>query len=106
RFIPIAEQTGLVIDLGEWALKRAARFAAAVNRDRDQPLVFAVNVSTVQMRRRDMGKIVQRVLLEAGAEPEWLVLELTESIFADLSTDMIGRFRRLRELGVGISIDD
>ncbi len=106
RFIPIAEQTGLVIDLGEWALRRAARFAAAVNRDRERPLVFAVNVSTVQMRRRDMAKIVQRVLLEAGAEPDWLVLELTESIFADLSPDMIGHFRRLRELGVGISIDD
>ena len=106
RFIPVAEQTGLVLEIGEWALKRAARFAAAVNRDRAEPLVFSVNVSPVQLRRRDMAKIVQRVLIEAGAEPAWLILELTESIFADLSPDMIARFRRLRDLGVGLSIDD
>jgi EAL domain-containing protein (putative c-di-GMP-specific phosphodiesterase class I) len=60
----------------------------------------------VQLRRRDMAKLVQRVLIEAGADPSWIILELTESIFADVSPEMVAHFQRLRDLGVGVSIDD
>ena len=49
---------------------------------------------------------MQRILLESGAAPEWIILELTESIFADVSPEMVAHFRRIRELGIGLSIDD
>jgi PAS domain S-box-containing protein/diguanylate cyclase (GGDEF)-like protein len=106
RFIPAAEQSSLIVDIGEFVLRRAARFAVAVNRGRKDPVNFAVNVSQAQFRARDMAGTMQRVMLESGADPSWLTLELTESIFADPSGELGATLRRLRDAGFGISIDD
>jgi diguanylate cyclase (GGDEF)-like protein len=105
-FIPIAEETGLISDLGTWVLREAARFAVRVNRGRSVPLTISVNISPIQFKDRDMCEFVATVLDETGAEPSWLILELTESVIADGSPELIVTFQRLREAGLGLSIDD
>lgn len=106
RFIGIAEETGLILDMGEWAMRSVARFACQINRGRSEPLSLAVNVSPVQFANREMVALVEDVLYESGADPSWLTLELTESLCAESSPEMISTLRRLRELGCGVSIDD
>jgi diguanylate cyclase (GGDEF)-like protein len=105
-FIPIAELTGLISDLGTWVLYEAARFAVRINQGRSAPLTISVNVSPIQFKDRDMRELVATVLDETGAEPSWLILELTESVIADGSPELIATFEGLRELGLGLSIDD
>jgi PAS domain S-box-containing protein/diguanylate cyclase (GGDEF)-like protein len=106
RFIPIAEETGLISDIGAWVLHEAARFAVRLNHGRYAPLTISVNVSQIQFTDRDMGELVRTVLQETGADPSWLILELTESLFADGSPEMVATFRQLRNIGLGLSIDD
>jgi len=106
QFISVAEDTGLIIDIGAWVLRTAAAFAVEVNRDRGLALTFSVNVSQLQFTQRDMVQLVRTVLDETGAEASWLMLELTESLLVDHSPEMIASFRELRGMGVGLSIDD
>jgi PAS domain S-box-containing protein/diguanylate cyclase (GGDEF)-like protein len=106
RFIGLAEDTGLILDIGAWGLRAVADFAAKVNQGRGRPLRFAVNVSPVEFVHRDMVSFVARVLEESGADPGWLTLELTESLLAELSPRILEMFRALRGLGIGLSLDD
>ena len=105
-FIPIAEETGLILDIGVWALKAAADFAGKLNRERREPLPVSVNVSQLQFTHRDMSKVVSEVLLEMHVDPRTLIIELTESLVADSSDESLAVFRKLREMGIGLSIDD
>jgi diguanylate cyclase (GGDEF)-like protein len=106
RFIPIAEDSGLIVEIGAWALRDVARFAVRVNRGRPDPLTFAVNVSQLQFRRHDIAALLRGILAETEADPAWLMLELTETLLADHSPGMIGALQDLRAMGVGLSIDD
>ena len=106
RFIPIAEQSGLIVDIGAWALRHVARFAVRVNRGRPNPLAFSVNVSQLQFRRDDVAQLMRTILKQTDAEPSWLILELTESLLADNSPALIGMLQELRAMGVGLSVDD
>ena len=106
RFIPTAEETGMIVDIGALALRSAAAFACRLNADRDVPLSIAVNVSPVQFTHRDLEETLRRVLDETGADPRWLTLELTESVFAESSPEIIAVLRRIRDLGCGLAIDD
>ena len=105
-FIPIAEESGLIVDIGAWALRHVARFAVRVNRGRPNPLAFSVNVSQLQFRRGDVAELLRTILEQTDTEPSWLMLELTESLLADNSPAMIGTLRELRAMGVGLSVDD
>jgi EAL domain-containing protein (putative c-di-GMP-specific phosphodiesterase class I) len=106
RFVPLAEETGLIIDVGAWVLREAAAFAVEMNRGRPHPLIFSVNVSQLQFARDDIVQRLQATLRETGADPSWLVLELTESLFIDDSPAMLATLREIRDMGVGLSIDD
>ena len=106
RFIPIAEESGLIVDIGAWALRHVARFAVRVNRGRPNPLAFSVNVSQLQFRHDDVAQLLRTILEQTDAEPSWLMLELTESLLADNSPAMIRTLRELRAMGVGLSVDD
>ena len=106
RFIPIAEESGLIIDLGAWALRSAAAFAVQVNAGRTHPLEISVNVSPVQFRDHDLPSIVRTVLHETGVQASWLKLELTENLLVDHSPAMLAMLQELRDMGVGLSIDD
>jgi PAS domain S-box-containing protein/diguanylate cyclase (GGDEF)-like protein len=106
RFIEAAERTGLILELGERGLAGVAAFARRVNEHRDRPLRFSVNVSAIEFLQRDMADILDRVLRQTDAQPNWLTLEITESMLLDNIPHVLEAFRRLRELGVGLSVDD
>jgi PAS domain S-box-containing protein/diguanylate cyclase (GGDEF)-like protein len=105
RFLPVAEQSGLIVEIGAWALAEAARTAAELNR-RGHAVQVAVNVSPVQFHRDDMAVLLRRILAEAGAEPGWISIELTETVLADGTPRTLACFRALREMGIGLAMDD
>jgi len=106
RFIGIAEETGVLVEIGAWGLRTLAAHAAQVNRDRRAPIRFALNVSVLEFTQRDMVACVQQVLDETGCRAEWLTLELTENLMIPDSDYIRRAFEDLRRLGIGISIDD
>jgi PAS domain S-box-containing protein/diguanylate cyclase (GGDEF)-like protein len=106
QFIPIAEEIGLILDIGAWVLRKAAQFSVWLNRDRSVPLTVSVNVSQLQFTNRNIREFVEEVIRGTGANPSWLILELTESLFADGSPEMVETFKKLRDMGLGLSIDD
>jgi diguanylate cyclase (GGDEF)-like protein/PAS domain S-box-containing protein len=108
EFIPVAEETGLIVPLGSWVLEEACRQAASwrpVNPGRDVPTIL-VNLSARQLARADFEDTVWRVLLETGLEASALTLEITETVLMDASTATLGLLSRLREAGVHLAIDD
>ncbi len=106
QFIPLAEKTGLILSIGEWVMEEACRRARAWNIDSSVPLKMFVNVSGVQLGQEDFCETVARVLAVTGLDAKRLELEITEtSIVADIKAAS-ARLKRVRELGIRISIDD
>jgi diguanylate cyclase (GGDEF)-like protein/PAS domain S-box-containing protein len=101
-FIPIAEQCGLIIPLGEWILREACREAATWS----QPLRIAVNISPVQFQHGDLPRLVHSVLLETGLRADRLELEITEGVLIDDFSRAVSVLRKLKALGVHIAMDD
>jgi diguanylate cyclase (GGDEF)-like protein len=101
EFIPIAEHSGLIIELGEWALRRACLDGQAW-----PGLSVAVNVSPLQFRRADFVAIVERILKETNFDPSRLELEITESTFIGNVDGAETAMRRLKSLGVRLALDD
>jgi diguanylate cyclase (GGDEF)-like protein/PAS domain S-box-containing protein len=101
-FIPIAEESGLIAQLGEWVLRAACREAAAW----PGKLTLAVNISPIQFRDRDLAATVHSILLETGLPPERLELEITEGVLIDDFSRALAMLRRLKTLGVKIALDD
>ena len=102
EFIPIAEQTGFIIEMGEWVLREACLQAVRWK----NPFSIAVNVAPLQLSDSDFVHKVERILLESGLEPKRLELEMTESgIIADHRHALV-TIRRLKALGVRIAMDD
>lgn len=106
RFISVAEETGAILDIGAWALRTVAKQAMRINDGRRTPIRFSCNVSVLEFTRRDMVAFVEQVVAETGCRPEWLTLELTESLMMPEPAEVLRVFRELRGLGVEISIDD
>jgi PAS domain S-box-containing protein/diguanylate cyclase (GGDEF)-like protein len=106
RFIGLAEETGLIVGLGQWGRREAARLAAGLNAGRTRPLSVSVNVSVAELTHRDFAASLAEALAAAGANPSWLTLELTETLLADGSPQILDLLKRLRALGVGLSVDD
>jgi diguanylate cyclase (GGDEF)-like protein len=100
EFIPIAEHSGLIIALGEWALRRACLDAVG------WPISLAVNVSPLQFRRPDFVEMVQRILHETGFEASRLELEITESTLLGNVEGAESAMRQLKALGVRLALDD
>ncbi|MGZ4955463.1 MAG: EAL domain-containing protein [Methylobacter sp.] len=106
EFIPVAESSGLILPIGEWVLRCAVRQAKAWVDDGFGPLIMAVNLSAVQFRHPDLPELVTRILDEEGLPPEYLELELTESVAMHNPQDAIAIMNNLHELGIRMSIDD
>jgi diguanylate cyclase (GGDEF)-like protein/PAS domain S-box-containing protein len=106
EFIPEAERSGLILPLGEWVLRRACAQAAAWQREGLKAVPVAVNVSALQFRQQEFSGLVRRVLAESGLAPEYLELELTESLLMSTGGAVNPCLRELNELGVGLAIDD
>ncbi|MBI4986047.1 MAG: EAL domain-containing protein [Rhodocyclales bacterium] len=106
-FIPLAEETGLILPLGHWVLEAAcAQLAAWAGRPEAAHLTLAVNVSVQQIRQPDFVAQVLAVLARSGADPRRLKLELTESLLMDKVEDTIAKMTALKANGVGFALDD
>jgi diguanylate cyclase (GGDEF)-like protein/PAS domain S-box-containing protein len=101
-FIPLAEESGIIIELGEWILRTACREAASWPR----PLDIAINLSPVQFQHGDLPKLVHQVLLETGLSPSRLEMEITEGVLIGDFNRAVSILRRLKNLGVRIAMDD
>ncbi len=106
EFIPIAESSGMITELGTWALREACRQAIRWNEAGLSNLTIAVNVAVAQFKSSDVPKIVAEVLAETGLPPAQLELEITESGVMQDITDANAILRALRDIGVKLAIDD
>jgi diguanylate cyclase (GGDEF)-like protein len=108
EFIPLAEETGLIVPLGRWVLTEALRQAAAWDSitPEGETLGVTVNLSAVQLERPGLVDDVARALRQSGIRPSALTLEITESIFMEDAASMADRLRELKSLGVLLAIDD
>jgi diguanylate cyclase (GGDEF)-like protein len=102
HFISVAEDTGLIVPLGEWVLRRACTDAVKW----PEPLFVSVNLSPAQFRDGDVAETVAQVLKETGLPPERLELEITENLLINDTEEVLGKLNRLRQLGVAIAMDD
>jgi diguanylate cyclase (GGDEF)-like protein len=106
RFIPAAEETGLILPIGEWVLREACQFARRLRERGEKDIIIAVNLSAVQFASHDLVEMVERILEECGIDSSAIELELTESTVmrdAEAATSMLNRLNRI---GVGLAIDD
>jgi diguanylate cyclase (GGDEF)-like protein/PAS domain S-box-containing protein len=106
EFIPVAEDSGLILPIGEWVLRQAVQQARHWQQQGLGPLVMAVNLSAVQFRHPDLPALVTRILDEAGLPAPSLELELTESVAMGNPQNAIAVMDQLHRRGVGMSIDD
>lgn len=105
-FISLAEETGLIVSIGEIVLREACRQACEWQSQGLEPIRVSVNLSVHQLRQGKLVTLVRHVLEETGLAPHWLELELTESQLLDSVEHIITTFQQLRELGVKLAIDD
>lgn len=103
HFVPMAEESGLIIPLGEWVLAEACRQQV---RWAGHGLTVAVNISALQFRKADFVEMVERTLKETGADPAALELEITESALMQPNDELFNRLHRLRALGLTLALDD
>lgn len=105
RFIPLAEETGQIVALGDWVLRQACQQGRRWH-DAGHPLTVAVNLSARQFKQKDLVERIEMALEESGLPPTCLELELTESMIMQDPERVAASLRRLRQLGVSLSIDD
>jgi EAL domain-containing protein (putative c-di-GMP-specific phosphodiesterase class I) len=107
-FIPLAEETGLIVPIGTWVLREACRQAAEWNRRRPatEPLSISVNLSARQLQQPDLPQLVAEALASTGLAGHCLTLELTESLLINDVDLTVARLRQLKALDVRLAIDD
>jgi len=101
-FIPLAEETGLIVELGQWVLNEACRVGA----HKLPGLMVAVNVSPIQVVRDDFVSVVRKALSASGLPPQRLEIEITESLFIDASPKALRNLETLRQMGIRVALDD
>jgi diguanylate cyclase len=106
EFIPIAEDTGLIVPIGEWVLRAACSQAKAWHDAGLNLPRIAVNVSVHQLQQGNFPELVEKILAEIELEPESLELEITESVVMDRWEESINVLRKLKKLGISLAIDD
>jgi predicted signal transduction protein with EAL and GGDEF domain len=105
-FIPIAEDSGLILPIGEWVIETACRQAAEWQRAGLPAVPVAVNVSGVQLRRQDLRELVRKSLSSSGLDPRFLCIEITETVIVSVRERAIELLAQLRDLGVSLALDD
>ncbi len=106
KFIPLAEETGLILSIGEWVLRTACSQLQAWRCQGFEGLRMSVNISARQLLQKDLARRVGAILNDTGLAPSQLDLELTESMLMENMQENIGTLQALRQMGVAISIDD
>jgi EAL domain-containing protein (putative c-di-GMP-specific phosphodiesterase class I) len=106
RFIPLAEETGLIIPIGRWVLQQACEAVSRWNQEREEPLCMAINVSPRQFRDPHFVETIRTALDDSGLAGESLELEITEHLILDNSIEMDKVLAELDALNVRLSVDD
>jgi diguanylate cyclase (GGDEF)-like protein/PAS domain S-box-containing protein len=106
RFVPIAEESGLIVPIGEWVLRTACRQVRALQAEGFPPVVVSVNMSPAQFRQGGLTETVARILEETGLDPACLELEVTESLAMHDASKFIDELQALKDLGLQLAIDD
>jgi EAL domain-containing protein (putative c-di-GMP-specific phosphodiesterase class I) len=106
EFIPLAEESGLILEIGEWVLREACLTLQRWQQHGLHDLVMSVNVSALQLLRGDLPSVVERILIETGLRPQSLELELTESVIMANAQQTADKLQAFRDLGVSLAIDD
>jgi diguanylate cyclase (GGDEF)-like protein len=106
HFIPVAEQSGLIVPIGRWVIEEACRFAKECTDNGVHPFRIAVNLSGVQFERDDIVQVTKDVLKKTGLDPHLLELEVTESAVMRDINQTIALLQQLRDIGVELAIDD
>ncbi|HJQ48978.1 MAG TPA: EAL domain-containing protein, partial [Gaiellaceae bacterium] len=106
EFIPLAEDTGLIVNLGEWVLSEACREATRLHRLHGRPMQMAVNVSARQLHHHDFLRHVEQALNSSALTPKFLTLELTESTLLTSDERIAGTLQAIKDLGVVLALDD
>ncbi|MFD2230461.1 putative bifunctional diguanylate cyclase/phosphodiesterase [Alkalimarinus sediminis] len=106
EFIAIAEETGLIVQIGEWVLKNACMQTQMLQQLTGQPIRVAVNLSSRQFSDPNLETIIEEVLVETGIDPTYLELEVTESMLMDDIDKVIQQLNRIKSAGITITIDD
>ncbi|WP_162301244.1 EAL domain-containing protein [Nitrincola tibetensis] len=105
QFIPVAEESDLIVELGEWVLGESCKLLRQLQ-DRQQQLRLSVNLSVRHFRKRNFVDWMKALIQETGIDPSGLTLEITEGLFIDNLEDVIAKMNVLTELGIWFSIDD
>jgi len=105
-FIPIAEESGLIMPIGSWVLKAACEQNKAWQLAKFRPIYVTINISGVQFKQINFVESVAQTLLDTGLEPQYLELELTESILMEPTEKTFSTLNELKATGVRIAIDD
>ncbi|AUI68238.1 GGDEF domain-containing phosphodiesterase [Beggiatoa leptomitoformis] len=106
EFIPLAEESGLIIPIGEWVLETACRQSYQWQQQGLMPIRMAVNLSVRQFNQPDLIERIVNVLKQTGLSPHWLKLEITESLAMNCATKTVQTLKILKSLGVHLAIDD
>ncbi|MFC5300928.1 EAL domain-containing protein [Azospira restricta] len=106
RFIPMAEENGAIVAIGDWVLREACRQAKAWRDEGLDAIPVAVNISALQLKHGDFVERVLRILADTGHDPAMLELEFTESILIQDIERVLGQVRRLKAHGITVAIDD
>jgi len=105
-FIPLAEETGLMIPLGEWVIREACRYAAAWQLTHGSQIRIAVNLSATQFRHQNLVEVIRSALATENLDPRCLEIELTESAVMTNPEESVGVLKQLRKMGVTVAVDD
>jgi diguanylate cyclase (GGDEF)-like protein/PAS domain S-box-containing protein len=106
QFISIAEDSGLIVEIGDWVIKTACLAAAKCNTNRQKHIQFAINLSSRQFVRNDIVSSIKNTLIDTNCKPEWIKLEITESLLLEKEDDVKQAIQDLHAMGLQISLDD
>lgn len=106
KFIPLAEETGLINQIGDWVLRTACETLNTLRREGFENLRMSVNLSSIQIRQRNFVAHVKDILAETGVDPGFIELELTESALMANADEMITELGKLKDIGISLAVDD
>lgn len=106
EFIPVAEETGLIISIGEWVIKTVCKKSKEWNEKNFSYEKIAINVSSIQLQYEDFQNSVMKIITDTGVNPKCIEFEITESVLVKCSDEIITLMNNFRTLGIGIALDD